>query len=448
MFKLIRNLKNNSSKRTLLFFKNTYYNFIFIAFKIPINLLIIPLVLSLLGKEKFGIWQTILSFVSFATILNFGFGNGLRNLITKLTIGGVNDDIGRAIGSTYKKVGKYILVTTLIIVPIFFFFINPEDLFAKITTSATEIQLSILIFLLFFLLNAVLSLSDSVAFGLQKSYLTNFVQLSQLTLSYFIILILSWYYKLDLISIAFIFGIIQSASYVISILYQNKKYRLKINFNDKFDLKKTSKLSFNFFIAHLLALAFLSIDNIIISTTLGPSETTEFSIVNKIFFTLINLYSILLIHFWNSATEAFEKNEIKWIIKTIKALFLASIGVLVVGIIISYFQKNILDLWIGKNVLNLESLTFYLFSIYTFFHCINAIFVNLQNGVGFLKIQIFSTIIALVLYGLGCYIIDIKENGYNVIIIIKIIVLALSILINSTILKQIKTNDNPGKLCR
>mgnify|MGYP000459628196 CR=1 FL=1 len=44
------------------------------------------------------------------------------------------------------------------------------------------------------------------------------------------------------------------------------------------------------------------------------------------------------------------------------------------------------------------------------------IFVNLQNGVGFLKIQIFSTIIALVLYGLGCYIIDIKENGYNVIV--------------------------------
>ena len=278
--------------------------------------------------------------------------------------------------------------------------------------------------------------------------MTSVVQLSYLALSYIFILVFGWYYQLNLVSIAFIFGIIQSVFYLITIIYQNKKFTLKINFKSKFDLKKTSRLSFNFFIAHFLAVAFLSIDNLVISSVLGPSETTEFSIVNKVYFTLINLYSILLIHFWNSATDAFEKNELQWIFKTIKILFLVALGVLASGLVISYFQKDILDLWIGKNVLNLDSLTFYLFSIYTFFHCINAIFVNLQNGVGFLKIQIFSTILALALYGLGCYLIDIKEYGYNVIVIIKIIVLALSVLINSSILKQIKTNGNLGELRR
>ena len=446
MINLIRNFKKNSSIRTLLFFKNTFYNFILIVLKIPINLLIIPLILSQLGKEKFGIWQTILSFVSFATLFNFGFGNGLRNLITQLSINGNKTDIGRAIGSTYIEVTKYVLLTTLVTIPLVYFFVEPEFIFANAATSSAEIKKSILIFLSFFLLNAILSLSDSVSFGLQKSYLTNVVQLSYLALSYIFILVFGWYYQLNLVSIAFIFGITQSVFYIISIAYQNKKFTLKISFKSKYDLKKTSRLSFNFFIAHFLAIAFLSIDNLVISSVLGPSQTTEFSIVNKVFFTLINLYSILLIHFWNSATEAFEKNELQWIFKTIKILFLIALGVLAMGLVISYFQKDILDFWIGKNILKIDSLTFYLFSIYTFFHCINAIFVNLQNGVGFLKIQILSIILALALYGLGCYLFDIKEYGYNVIIIIKIVVLALSVLINSSILKQIKTNGNLSEL--
>jgi O-antigen/teichoic acid export membrane protein len=113
---------------------------------------------------------------------------------------------------------------------------------------------------------------------------------------------------------------------------------------------------------------------------LGAEETTKFSIVNKIFFTLITFFSILLIHFWNSVTEAYEKKEFTWILKIIKVLYLISIVFFVMGLIISFYQKQIISFWLGENILELESLTFYLFSIYVFLHCINAIFQNLQNA--------------------------------------------------------------------
>jgi hypothetical protein len=79
-----------------------------------------------------------------------------------------------------------------------------------------------------------------------------------------------------------------------------------------------------------------------------------------------------------------------------------------------------------------------LFSIYLLFHCINAIFLNLQNGLGILKTQILTAFLALFFYCVACYFIDLKYYGYNAIIIIKIVVIGLSMIANSVILKKLK----------
>lgn len=435
---MISFLKKNISNRNLIFFRNTFYNYISNGLIIGLNLLMIPLFLRVLGKEAFGVWQTILSIISFASVLNFGLGNGLRNLITKLIVSDKKDDIGIAIGSTLKKTSKIILISSLFLLPLAYFFLQPEKLFINRMISTDEISLSFFIFLFFFLINIVLCMGNSVAYGLQKSYLTGFVQFINLLVCYCSIYFLNKFTKINLIHVSLIFGLTQSLSYVGFLLYQNKYFNLKIDFKKKYDLKETSKLSFNFFIVQLLALAYLSIDNFVISSTLGASETAEYSIVNKIFFSLIGLFSVLLIHFWNSVTEAFLKNEIKWIFKIMKILFVISFLFFIVGLFISFFQKNIVLFWLDTSDFNLTSKTFYMFSIYMLFHCINAIFVNLQNGLGYIKIQIYSTVLSLILYLLGCYLIDIKHYGYNVVVLLKILTMGLSLIINSSVLLKLK----------
>lgn len=430
-------VKQLKSEKNLLFFKNSFFNYITTSLTIVINLFLIPLMLSVLGKESFGIWQTILSIISLVSLLNFGLGNGLRNLITKLKVQN-SENIGDAIGATIKKISKIIFFTALVLIPTVYFFIRPDSLFINSHVLESEIKYSILVFLCFFLLNIILSLSNSVAYGLHKSYLTGVMQLSYLTICYALIIILGHFYVLNLINISFIFGLTQSVIYFVFLFYQNYKFKLNINFNNNYDLKETSSLSFNFFIAQALALVFLSVDNFVISSTLGPNDTAEFSVVNKIYFTLISLFSVLLIHFWNSVTEAFEKKEMQWIYSTIKILLAITTIVFIAGLIIAFFQESILNLWLGTNVFHITSLTFYLFSIYTLFHCVNAVFVNIQNGLGFLKIQIFSTFLSLMLYGMGCYFIDIKHYGYNSIIALKLSVMALSAIINASVLLKLK----------
>jgi O-antigen/teichoic acid export membrane protein len=438
MKKRIKLFYKDASKENKAFISNTFFNIIFIGIKIGIGLVTISILLKYLGEERFGVWQTILSISTFFSLLSFGYSNGLRNLITKLIIKKKEKEISKAIGATYLLVSKIVAISALILLPSLYFFLNPNTLFLGTTIASNEISISILIFLSFFLLNIILSLSESIAFGIQKSYLTSLFQAISIFFSLILVYIIGENNEINLIQVAFIFGLTQSVTYVVFILFQKLKLNININFKSSYSLKETNKLSFHFFIAHLLAVAFLSIDNFIISSTLGAEETAGFSIVTKIFFTLITLYSILLIHFWNSVTEAFEKAKFLWILHKVKILIKISFLFFFAGLLISFFQENILLLWLGENNLNFASSTFYLYTVYLLFHCINAVFVNIQNGLGKIKIQIGATILALIIYVTVCYFIDIAYYGYNVIIIIKIVVMGLSLVLNSFILKKLQ----------
>lgn len=429
----------NMTGRSLSFFRNTFFNYINVGLIIGINFLLVPLLIDVLGKEGFGIWQTMLSVISFAGLLNFGMGNGLRNLITKLITKNQKDLIGPAIGTTILKMGKIIIFFTFLLFPLAYFYFEPEVVFKGISTSVEEIRWSFFIFLFFFLFNIILNLSNSIAFGFQNSYISGLTQLIFLAICYLTIYISTKFTAITLIHVSLIFGATQSLSYAFFFLYQKRKHNLVIDYQKKFDLRETSRLSFKFFIVQLLAMLFLSLDNFIISFTLGPNETSEFSIINKIFFTLISLFSVLLIHFWNSVTDAFETKEIKWIIGMMKKLFLVAFGFLIISLGISFYQKNILEFWLGNPTFEITDLSFYLFSIYTFIHCTNAIFINLQNGLGFLKLQITSAFLMILIYLTGVYFFSLQDYGYNVLIVIKIVAISLALIVNSMVIIKLKS---------
>lgn len=438
MDKLIKLLYKKTSEENKAFISNTFYNIIFTGIKIGIGLITISILLKYLGEERFGIWQTILSISTFVSLLNFGYSNGLRNLITKLIIKNQDKEVSKAIGATYILLSKIIVASSFILLPSLYFFLEPKALFLGTSIALNEISISLLIFLSFFLLNIILSLSESIAFGIQKSYLTSLFQTVSVFISLMLVFILGENKEMNLIQVALIFGATQSVTYFAFILFQKFKLNINIDFKSSYPLKGTNKLSLHFFIAHLLSVAFLSIDNFIISATLGAEETASFSIVTKIFLTLITIFSILLIHFWNSVTEAFENGNISWIINKVKILITISFLFFFIGLLISFFQDNLILLWLGENNLNLESLTFYLYTVYLLFHCINAIFVNIQNGLGLLKIQIATATFALVTYVVVCYFVDIVYYGYNVLIMIKIGVMFISLVLNSFIVKKLK----------
>lgn len=429
-----------NSKLKYVFSKTNIYNYLIQFGSIFFNLLLFSLLLKNLGEYKFGVWQTILSIITYTSLLNFGFGNGLRNSISKYYV--VNDikSIGNIIAQTIIKISKYVILFILIFFPLYIYFFSSSFFFNDINSLDLnlEIKYSIAIYLLFFIVNIVTSLSSSIAFGIGKSYLPGFFNLLYIFIVSIFLYILKDIYKENLYFIALLFGIGQFLSNVIFFVYILLKNNIILNFKDEINLKEINSTSGMFFIAQLLSIIFITSDNIIISKILGPDQTAQYSIIAKIYFTLITLFSVLLIKFWNEVTMLFSKNEFVLIKKNIRVLFYITFVVLFIGLGLAVMHEKILKLWFGNDI-NFKGLTilpFILFSIFTFLHCINAIFINLQNGLGDLKIQIISMIIMIVIMLVGIFILNKYEN-YNYLIIIKSFALLIGILININSLKKL-----------
>ena len=272
-----------ASNRNKNFLINTLINFITRFGVIGINLLLVPLLLLVVGKERFGIWQTLLAIISWSSLLNFGLGNGLRNHITKLITEKKQDEIGNAIGSTLKVVSLITFAGTIIILPSIFFFLNPDKLFAGNQIPSKEVINAFIVFAGFFLININLGLSNSIAFGFQKSSIAGITNLAYLVLSYMSILIFNQIGQPTLVELALIFGGAQSLVLITSFVWQLNKFRIKLNIFGNYPMGSVYKLSGHFFAVQLLGIVYLSIDNFIISIELGAEQTAEFAIPAKYF---------------------------------------------------------------------------------------------------------------------------------------------------------------------
>ena len=79
--KTIKTIKTKFSSSKII--KNAGLNLLTQFLSYLLTFISIPILLKFLGKESFGIFQTILTVLGWVSIANLGLGNGLRNKITE-----------------------------------------------------------------------------------------------------------------------------------------------------------------------------------------------------------------------------------------------------------------------------------------------------------------------------------------------------------------------------
>jgi O-antigen/teichoic acid export membrane protein len=166
-------------QRDKILYKNTILNYGCKTIYYIFSFLAVPLALNFLGKERFGIFQTILTFISWAMLANLGIGNGLRNKISEYIGNNKSNELKGIIGSAFS-ISLSISIILLLIGFFFFWFVfDPLWLFSNIKISPYEIKLTFLISFVFFCFNLFFSLFSSIAYGIHKSYIPTLVQVIQ-----------------------------------------------------------------------------------------------------------------------------------------------------------------------------------------------------------------------------------------------------------------------------
>ena len=86
MIDYLINFKKIKNIRDKILYKNISYSLIIKLFGFIINLYLISYLYNYLSIDKYGLWVTIMSFVTWFSFFDVGLSNGLRNISESLSI--------------------------------------------------------------------------------------------------------------------------------------------------------------------------------------------------------------------------------------------------------------------------------------------------------------------------------------------------------------------------
>ncbi|WP_336094041.1 lipopolysaccharide biosynthesis protein [Leeuwenhoekiella sp. CH_XMU1409-2] len=361
------------------------------------SFLIVPLTISYLNTENYGVWLTISSFIGWFSFFDIGLGNGLRNKFAEAKALGNFKDAKAFVSTAYYTIG----IISLIIVIIFTIvnqFINWAQIFNAKSDLQNELTILLPIVFSFFALRLIVSLITSIYQADQNHSIQVKVQFFGQALSLFAIWLLT---KMDKSSLL-VFGVAFSALPVIILAGLNifafrttfKAFKPKLSLWKKKYLKEITGLGFRFFIVQIAAMILFSTDNFIISKLFGPEEVVPYNVAFKYFSIITMIYTIIIAPYWSSFTEAYSQKDFNWIKKSVKNI--QKIWLLVPFVLTGMVCTAdwFYEFWIGDNIhvpLKL-SLAMALFVLLLTF---NMIYVNFINGVGKIKVQLITSLISM-----------------------------------------------------
>ncbi len=334
-------------------FKVTFYSgMLKTIFTIILGIVTVPYSLKYFGVQKFGIWNVIMSFIVFLNMTNLGLNAAATILINK------NQNIDDKIIILKKSFIILSIIIPVILIIIFVYnYVYPGwiEMFKVPILILNEVKFTILIMVVFTIVNVPFSLISSALNGLQKNHIENFFNILSVVLStstLFVVILL----KKNLIFYAYLNGFTSLFLNFIKLAYfkivvnemENVNLTLieKQNFDTTYEV--IIKTSYRCMLGALASMFVLNSDNIVIANILGVEFVTPFSVTFKIYTSIFSL--IYLVN--SSIIPLIGRNilDINYINKVYNnTLFFALIlgGLFWIGTV--SFAKTLIYMWVGPS---------------------------------------------------------------------------------------------------
>jgi O-antigen/teichoic acid export membrane protein len=400
LIEIINNLLNRGNPRTIKLKKNIAGSFLIKCIALVLALIKVPVLISYLDPEKYGVWLTIASIVMWVNNFDLGLGLGLRNRLAESIAR--NDMVSgrRLVSTAYISLTVLMSGLLIILIPVVFM-LNWNDVLNVHSIDNNDLALSVLIVLILFTVRFVLDLISVILKADQRTALADlYLPLSGL-ISLIIILIVRIYVK-DSLLLAVI--IIASPSVFILLfanlyLFKTQYFKLRpsLKYFDKKKLRDIYSLGLKFFFGQLVALVLFSSQNLILAQVVNPTEVTVYNIAKQYFDLPLIFFMIILNPYWSAITDAFAREDYQWIKLIMKKINLISLIYslsLIFMLLISNFAFKV---WIGNTALVPFQLSI-IFTIYNIFVIILSPYNYFLNGVGKLNLGILIGIFKLIVF--------------------------------------------------
>jgi O-antigen/teichoic acid export membrane protein len=360
---------------------------------------LVPVTINYLGKVEYGIWLTLASILSWLINLDFGIGNGLRNKLAEALA--IKDfKLARIYVSTGYAVFGMGIFGAFIIYLLFHSILNWASIL-NAPESYTQLLNSLALYVIvLFLIQFLLKLLSSIISAEQRPAINGVLSLTSNTLTLVAVILLSEFAESSLHLFAITASLIPVFVFVIAsaILFRGiyRPFAPSVKFvNFKYS-SSLVKLGIQFFIMQISSLIVFTTDNMIITQLYGPEPVVTYNIAYKYFYMVPLVFNVILAPFWSAFTDAYVKQEFDWIKNSIRKLIIIWALLSAATIVMILLSDNVYKIWIGPdtNVPFILSLFTGLFVIIANW---NNIFAYFMNGVGKVRVSLYSSIFTAVL---------------------------------------------------
>lgn len=286
-----------------------------------IGLVTLPLTSHYLGKERFGLWLTLSSFLTWITIADLGLSN---SLINALSIADGTDDRERAQQAVASAFWMSLLVAIVLIVAVLIAapLVNWPQVFNVISTEArNEVTPALIVVLLFCALRLPASIIGCVYQGFQEGYVYQLWNgLSGLLGAAGLIVAIRAEAGLPWLAAAFLMSMLLadllSAIYLFAFRRQWLLPRWK--FFDWSQARWLLRQGSQFWVAQMSAVMMLQTSLLIVSVIFGAGQSGGFGTTLRLFALIGAVQAAFVAPLWAAYGEAAARRDYAWLSLTFK----------------------------------------------------------------------------------------------------------------------------------
>lgn len=387
-----KNIEIDASEKNIN--KNIALGLVYKPVSMILSYLYIPVVLAYLGDEKYGVWATVLSVLSWIALFDIGIGNGLRNKLAENFKDYDSLKTRKYVSSAYIMLTA-IVMTLMIATVIVFSFVNWKSFFKVEANFEDNLTVVMNISVICMCVSFVMSICKSVYLALQKNHITNLMGLIQQGLMLASVIFLKNCTDGNLVFVAIAYGI---SNLVVELLFTLKLFKInkdfipKLKYFSRDEAKATTGLGIQFFIIQIASMILYATDNIIITQICGPAQVTPYTTANKLFSMITAVFSIMIAPYWSAITVRKSEGDIAGI-KKAKKKMLCLWGMAVAGcILLAVIFKPVVRIWLQRDM-TFQNGLIPLMAVYAIVYAWNAVYSQIGNGLSLMRVSVIIAIV-------------------------------------------------------
>lgn len=362
-------------------------------------LLMVPATLHCLGDYQNGIWLTISSLLLWIDNMDIGLGNGLRNKVAEYMAHGETERTRRLISSTFAML-TCIIIPVLLILLLLIALSDPYGVLNAEPEKVSHLDQVLMVTVTLVCTSFIFKLIGNFYMGIQLPAVSNLLIALGQTLALVGTYIVLWSGSHSLMHIALVNTaaplLVYLIAYPITFYYKYPQLRPALSLINLKEAKAVVNMGVQFFIMQISSVVLFMTSNLLISKLFTPAMVTPYQITYRYLSVLLVVFTVICMPFWNTTTDAYERNDMEWIRQATRKLRLMTIGILMMMVVMVVISPWVYDIWIGNITIDIKMSI--VMAAYIFILIYSMRYSYFINGIGKLRLQLIFTASAAIIF--------------------------------------------------